>query len=186
VPLAEVESPTAASPPYSRRRWIEPCRSRSWLRHSAGDGEDVVTQDLGQQMGSGPRRAFQVHSGEVATLVRAQLGAAAIRVIGLHPTRRSPSSQALLENQLAKRYPHCRTASFAHPETDGRLACNDMRTRRAPASRRSRFRRHRPDLSRRFAHVVASGDDVFTILIQIAKAAEAVQLFVTPRCWNLL
>jgi hypothetical protein len=34
--------------------------------------------------------------------------------------------------------------------------------------------------------VVASGDDVFTILIQIAKAAEAVQLFVTPRCWNLL
>src|SRR5262249_108930 len=45
-------------------------RSRSWLRPSAGDGEDVVTQDLGQQVGSGPRRAFQVHSGEVATLVR--------------------------------------------------------------------------------------------------------------------
>jgi hypothetical protein len=48
-------------------------RSRSWLRHSAGDGEDVVAQDLGQQMGSGPRRAFQDHSGEVAGDPRAAL-----------------------------------------------------------------------------------------------------------------
>jgi hypothetical protein len=84
------------------------------------------------------------------------------------------------------RVPLVKSGQIRAPETDGRLACNDMRTRRAPASRRSRFRRHRPDLSRRFAHVVASGDDVFTILIQIAKAAEAVQLFVTPRCWNPL
>jgi hypothetical protein len=34
--------------------------------------------------------------------------------------------------------------------------------------------------------VVASGDDVFTILFRIAKAAEAVKSFVTPRCWNPL